>query len=124
MNCKAIKTAVLSGLLLAVTAATGLSDGHVHIVTGAQPSELEQYAAEEMSAMLQKLFDVETSIGAQVTDHSTVFLGNPGSNKTLAKAIGDRWPKISDQGIVVKSHPKGHSIFIGGGSDAATLWAV
>ena len=117
-------TIVLIFTMLLCHSTSALADGHVHINTGAQPSELETYAAEELETILQRLFGVETSIGAQDTDHPTVFLGNPGSNKTLAKAIGDLWPKVTDQGIVVKSHPNGRAIFVGGGSDAATLWAV
>ena len=80
-------TIVLIFTMLLCHSTSALADGHVHINTGAQPSELAIYAAEELETILQRLFGVETSIGAQDTDHPTVFLGNPEVTKRLQRRL-------------------------------------
>ena len=55
-----------------------------------------------------------------------VVVGSPSTNPAVKEIIGDRWPKLSDQGQVIRSvkHDGRDLLVIGGGSPVATLWAV
>lgn len=100
----------------------------VTVVTGDNPSPLLSYAASELSTQLTKLFEAEVRVSATpVADAAhVVLLGRPETNAALAQAIGDRWPKLGEQGHVVRTlaGSKVPTVIVGGGSDLATLWAV
>jgi len=55
------------------------------------------------------------------------FWWNPQTNPSVQAALGtDGWPKLTDQGLVLKPGRIGGKsvLVIGGGSRVATLWAV
>ncbi len=98
------------------------------IVVGAGAPRLEQFAADQLSDYLNKLFRLEV----QPTDDLTtakigLLVGSPETNPAVAKALGvDGWPKLSDQAIVLKRGTlAGKPVLVaGGGSPVATMWAV
>ena len=118
----------LSGLLLlnSLTTATYAAQ-QVYVVVGKDAPKLEQFAAEELQQQLQKLFDAEVTILNTVPEDDEVYvlLGSPQTNPALKAAVGDAWPKLSDQGIVLRAMPAPvDALVVGGGSPVATLWAV
>jgi hypothetical protein len=92
------------------------------IVVGTNASPVEQFAASELQKYLDKLFGIEAATRAEPTANSTVvfLLGQPSTNPLIKN-----FPKVSDQGIVIKNAPgKVATLIVGGGSAQATLWAV
>ena len=101
----------------------------VGVQLGPKASDLERYAADELAGYLGKLFRIEAQPAAEALPAAdfSLLIGTPESNPTIAKVLGtEAWPKVSDQGIVLKravldGKP---ALIIGGGSPRATLWAV
>lgn len=101
----------------------------VGIVIGIKTPPLERFAAGQLADYIRKIYAVEAD---RVKDPSgyrgTLYLiGSPGTNPHVAKALGVRgWPKLTDQGIVLKRTRYGDqpALVVGGGSPVATLWAV
>jgi len=101
----------------------------VGVQIGPKANDLQRYAADELAGYLGKLFRIEARPAVQRPESADVLLlvGAPGTNPAVAKALGkEAWPKVSDQGIVLKktSLDGKPALIVGGGSDAATLWAV
>lgn len=100
----------------------------VGFVVGPNAPALEKRAAEESAAQFQRLFSVETVVAAEASPdaNSVVLIGSPETNPAVKDALGDNWPKVSDQGIVIKSIERNGkpALILGGGSPAATFWAV
>jgi hypothetical protein len=101
----------------------------VSILTGPKVGEVERYAARELGGYLDKLFHINARPEQQLCGEADVVLvvGNPATNPAVSSSVGPAgWPKISDQGIVLKRADfRGKpALVIGGGSPAATLWAV
>ncbi len=101
----------------------------VGIQIGPQACDLERYAAEELAGYLDKLFHVRTKPTAERPEAAdcVLLVGTPETNPAMAEALGTQgWPKVSDQGVVLKrTVAEGKpALAIGGGSPAATLWAV
>ncbi len=97
----------------------------VHVVVGPNPSRLEQFAAKELAAQLQQLFEAQVTIAETApaaVDH-LILLGSPASNPSIPKAT---WPKLTDQGHLLRSIELDgrKALLIGGSSPVATLWAV
>lgn len=100
----------------------------VEIVVGADAPKLTRFAADEMSGQLKTLFDAEVTVSNSIRPDAAnvILLGQPDTNPALAKAIGDAWPKLTEQGIVIKTIGPAdkRQLIVGGGSPVATLWAV
>ena len=103
------------------------STPNVHIVVGPQADPLERYAARELELMLEKLFPVSATVGSEPdpTATATVLLGRPQSNPELDSAVGEAWPQLSDQGLLVRRlHTDPATLVVGGGSPVAVMWAA
>ena len=101
----------------------------VDIQLGLQPHELERYAADELARYITRLFHVEVTRGGAQSPPADVLLlvGTPQTNPAVSQALGSgNWPQVSDQGIVLKTASLDGKpvLVVGGGSPAATLWAV
>lgn len=101
----------------------------VAVVVGSPVDKLERFAAEELCGYLDKLYDIESQPTTKVPEsaETVLLIGSPQTNPAVAKALGEGgWPKLSDQGIVLKRAKLNdkRAIVIGGGSPVATLWAV
>ena len=100
----------------------------IDLVVGHDAPKLERLAASELTTMLKKLFGVDVVVTEQLPAQSKhiVILGSPQTNPAVRKLLGDQWPKVSDQGIVLRSlgAAGGNGLIVGGGSPVATFWAV
>ncbi len=100
----------------------------VDFVIGPDAPALEADAANESAAQFQKLFGVDVAVSKVIpgdTSH-VVLIGSPATNPAVKEAVGNAWPKTSDQGIVIRSFERNGkpALVLGGGSPAATFWAV
>ncbi|MEO7298424.1 MAG: alpha-glucuronidase family glycosyl hydrolase, partial [Verrucomicrobiota bacterium] len=97
----------------------------VAVVTSPNAPELEQFAARELCGYLDKLFGIQVKPTTKIPSSAKeIFLiGNPETNPLISKK---EFPKVSDQGVVLKSVKLGKrsAVIVGGGSSRATLWAV
>ena len=105
-----------------------LAGPHVDVVIGPQAPKLERFAAEELAAQLAKLYGAEAAAveKAPAGDAPLVLIGSPATNPAVKQAVGDGWPKLSDQGHLLRSVKLNgcDALLVGGGSSRATLWAV
>jgi hypothetical protein len=105
----------LTTLVLGLTTADSkAADEYSPIVVGKNAPELDRYAADQLRAMLTRMFDLIPM---------TTLVGNPTTNQNIPK---EAWPEITDQGIVIKAilHEGKPTLILGGGSPKATLWSV
>jgi hypothetical protein len=125
------RLASVCALLLFATGGTlaAAEKSLVAVVIGPSAGELERYGADELCRYLNKLFDIQVQPAVAPTSGAefALLIGSPETNPAVARALGaEGWPKVSDQGIVLK-HTKldgQAALVIGGGSPRATLWAV
>ena len=99
----------------------------VAIVVGQDAPALERLAASELAAMLERLFELTVTVGPSNDGNAqAVFLvGRPESNPLLAKAVGDHWPDLTSQGLVLRNvKNENPMLLVGGGSAVAVLWAA
>ena len=128
MKARIMATVVL--LAAVVQAVPGASETAttVQVVVGPAASELERLAARELSGQFERLFGATVSTNSSLSEEAAqaVVIGRPDSNPTVKEALGNRWPRVSEQGIVIRSFQRGEQqgVVVGGGSAAATLWAV
>ena len=99
------------------------------LVLSPNAPDLEKFAANELKEYLEKLYGIQARVVAslEAADQLFVVLGSPATNPAIEAVLSSApWPEVSDQGIVLKRLSKqGRTILvIGGGSPAATLWAV
>ena len=99
------------------------------LVLSPNAPDLEKFAANELKEYLEKLYGLQARVVAslEAADQRFVVLGSPATNPAVEAVLSSApWPEVSDQGIVLKRLSKqGRTILvIGGGSPAATLWAV
>lgn len=120
---------VLSVVAAAVSTASvqlAAAEQFVQIVHGKGAPSIEVFAANELADLLKRATsDVTTQVADHASDKSaiTVCIGGPQTNPLTATSFKD-WPQVSDQGIVILSRDDGSVCAVGGGSPAATLWAV
>ena len=116
-------TSLLVGSILPTAHAAGPK---VEIVVAEKAAPLEQRAATEVAALLKRLYQAEvTPLASPSGKLPAIFIGSPATNPALDFAKAD-WPKLSEQGHLVKSTKHGDqpALIIGGGSPAATYWAA
>ncbi len=116
------------GYLLAHLPAETCAEPVVHVVVDPNAPRLERLAANELAGQFKQLFDAEVTVVAEApaTAENIVLIGSPTTNPVVKAAVGDDWPALSDQGLVLKSVPKSTTpqLIVGGGSPVATLWAA
>ena len=117
---------VLGVLVLGSSGALG--GPQVDVIVGSEAPELERFAARELQGQLERLFEADVQVGntSKGGAASRIFVGSPATSPAVQKAIGDGWPELTDQGIVLRSVARegGADLVVGGGSPVATLWAV
>src|SRR3954463_5654725 len=77
----------------------------IDVVIGSDAPRLERFAARELAGQLQKLFDarVEGSEKVPATSGDLILVGSPTTNPAVKEMAGDCWPKLTDQGHVLRS---------------------
>ncbi len=113
--------------LLCATRSARAADS-VTVIAAKNAPPIEQFAARELSAQFKRLFDVKVVLADKEPADAgpLIFLGSPPTNPAVKALLGDKWPEVSDQGIVLLSvgHKGKQALVVGGGSPVATLWAV
>jgi hypothetical protein len=84
------------------------------------------FAASELSRYLGVLFDIRTepAISCHNPDCFVFLVGGPSTNPAVRTATDSQFPRVSNQGIVLRPARDGRSFIVAGGSPQATLWAV
>ncbi|MBL8849247.1 MAG: hypothetical protein JNG89_06165 [Planctomycetaceae bacterium] len=119
---------LIAGLCIAATGVASAAE-QVSIVVGPDAPFLERFAADELARQLTEVFsDVEPSVATSPAANANhvILIGSPESNALVKAAVGDQWPTLSDQGLVIRTvngAPQA-TLVVGGGSPIATLWAV
>lgn len=119
----------LTGLLWLSATSVALGAERVSVVIGTDAPQLERFAADELARQLTDVFsDVAPAVAtAPAPDaRQVVLIGSPRTNALLKAALGNDWPQLSDQGLVIRSVAEAGqpTLVVGGGSPVATLWAV
>lgn len=119
---------VLAAIATLLSVASVVDAGpKLHILVAKDAPTLEKFAADELAGQWKKLFDADVTIAASAPAEAgpLILLGDPSKNPEL-KSIGADWPKLSDQGHLLRSIDfKGRpALVVGGGSPVATLWAA
>jgi hypothetical protein len=101
----------------------------VYVVSDAKAPELERFAATELAGQFRRLFqnvEVVPTNKVPAAAKQIVLIGSPATNSALKQTIGSNWPKVTDQGIVLKSVQTGdaNALVVGGDTPEATLWAA
>ncbi len=116
-----------AGLCLATPVLPAAEGPAVSIVIDPQAPPLEQFAARELAGLLESLYKAQATLGPQLPTQPepTFVIGSPATNRALA-AVATTWPKLSDQGHLLRSVRLGDRevLAVGGGSPVATLWAA
>ncbi len=93
----------------------------ITIVLSDKAPPLEKIAAQSLKTELKLLFAIEVSVNdlAPADSSFSILLGSPQTNPAIEAS---EWPKLSDQGHILKSTQKG--LIVGGATPVATLWAA
>src|SRR5262245_46290559 len=102
-------------LSLAVTILPASAADVVRVSVDPSAPKLEQMAAEELRAQFRQL--VAEGQEAKAASIPTILVGSPTTSPAIKSALGDKWPKVSEQGIVLKSVDAGgrRVLVVGGG---------
>lgn len=123
-----IKATLCLAIMLGVSTRLPAAETRIDVLVAANAPALEQFAARELAGQFQRLFaaDVKIADKAQRTDARQVLIGSPATNPAVKAAAGTNWPKLSEQGHLLRSvRFDGHDVLVvGGGSPVATLWAA
>ena len=101
----------------------------VAVIVGAETDTLERFAAGQLCDSLDKLYGIAVRPTTKPPQSAKMsfLVGSPKTNPVVARTLRENdWPKISDQGIVLKrvTFDGKPALIVGGGSPRATLWAV
>jgi hypothetical protein len=99
---------------------------HITLVVGRKAEPLVHRAARELAGLLARLYGAAIDVAHAPPPQAgpLVLLGNPDDNPAIAAAFGEAWPRLSEQGILLRSLENPPALVVGGGSPRATLWAV
>ena len=125
-RCRSLIVAALALFAAAAPSAAHAGGPSIDVVVGAQAAPVEKCAAEELSAILKKLFDAEVRIGDKLpTSADNVMLLGTQASLPETGRLQNAWPaserahtilswKLDDRPVLV----------LCGGSPRAVLWAV
>lgn len=121
-------------IVATVGLATALATGplwagpKVSVVVDANAPSLEKFAAREVAELFRQLFEAEVNVESSPSADAAglVLVGSPATNGLVKELAGSTWPKLTDQGHVVRSvELRGRpAVIVGGGSPVATLWGA
>ncbi|MFO0916965.1 MAG: alpha-glucuronidase family glycosyl hydrolase [Planctomycetaceae bacterium] len=104
------------------------AEAKISLVLSNQAPPLERLAAEELAAQFQLLWQADVSVSESPSPgaQQVILIGSPATNPAVKAAMGGRWPRLSEQGFVLRSTKSQNqsALIVGGGSPVATLWAA
>ena len=114
------------GLQFGAAAAAEASPPRIVIVVGAKAPALERLAAAELETMLERLYEADVVVGntSDPESRAQILVGRPTSNPIIDRTMGDSWPELTDQGLLLRRLD--HSVptlVVGGGGPVAVLWS-
>lgn len=119
---------VLAAVAVFLWAAWATAGPKMDVVVGPDAPRLERFAAQELTAQLKQLFEADVTVSEKLPAKSPnlILVGSPLTNPAVKEVVGERWPKLSDQGHLLRSVERDgrKALVVGGGSPVATLWAV
>ncbi len=103
----------------------------VDIVIGEKAPALERLAVDELVSQLKRVYEADVKISSTAPPDAShvIFVGSPETNASM-KTFVAAWPsgdkKLTEQGHLLRSvtHDSKPALLVGGGSPAATFWAV
>jgi hypothetical protein len=111
----------------------------VRVIHGDAAPPLERRATEDLVDILRRVYDAQVTVVAAAEkdasptepprdaneDPPTIYVGSPQTNAAM-KPWTPQWPRLSPQGICLRSVGEGNStrLLLGGGSPVASYWAV
>ncbi len=109
-------------LIQAAFALSALAASPEVIIVSDSDDPIEQYAASELTGLLETLFEADVKVAAKVPEAASnvILLGNTAYNHGVEN--NEQTVSVSTQGMIVKTTKSG--LVIRGGSPVATLWAV
>ncbi len=124
-----LSTVRVLALLAAATILSRAEGPAVAVVTGPAAPPLEQRAASDLADLLERLFGATVTLTTEIPEDTPhlILVGSPATHPALAEIAGDDWPEdLGEQGHLLKSVSRDADTFliVGGGSPAATYWAV
>lgn len=123
-----MKFALPALIAILLSNSLALAGPKIGVVVGPDAPKLERLAADEIAAQFKQLFAAESIIQSKVPDgvEHVILVGSPTTNPAVKEILGDRWPKHSDQGHLLRSVTlkDRKALVVGGGSPVATLWAA
>lgn len=115
-------------VLIGISARAAEPNVTLVLAAEAQVPRLERHAAEELATLLKTLYSAKVAIEYDVVPkaETMILVGSPATNPAVKTWAGDRWPKLTNQGHVLRTvtHEGRKALLVGGGSPVATLWAV
>jgi hypothetical protein len=128
MIARHVLAAVVALALVLCTSGPTKSAEQVVVVVGLGAPDLEHVAAQELVSQFKKLFDVNVVLTDHIPDkhQHLVLVGGPAKNKATREIAGASWPKLSEQGFILRSFDQGdrRGVIVAGESPVATYWAV
>ncbi|MEO8493869.1 MAG: alpha-glucuronidase family glycosyl hydrolase [Planctomycetota bacterium] len=128
MNARCFSTALVLFVLSFASNPFTRGAEQVTVVVGQGATDLEHLAAQELVAQFKKLFDANVTLTDFLPDQHQhlVLVGGPAKNKATREVAGESWPKLTDQGFILRSFDAGarRGVIVAGDSPVATYWAV
>jgi hypothetical protein len=125
--CHCSRIVVLFAVALACCPTTHAAD-QILVAVGLGAPDLEHVAAQELITQFKQLFDANVVLTDHIPDkhQNLVIVGGPKKNKAARTVAGDNWPKLSEQGFILRSFDTGdlRGVIVAGDTPAATYWAV
>ncbi|MBI2480077.1 MAG: hypothetical protein HYV60_16040, partial [Planctomycetia bacterium] len=122
-----VAAVVVFALALCVSNSASAAE-QVVVVVGLGAPDLEHVAAQELVSQFKKLFDVSVVLTDHIPDkhQHLVLVGGPAKNKATREIAGESWPKLTEQGFILRSFEQGdrRGVIVAGDSPVATFWAV
>jgi hypothetical protein len=108
--------------------AFGTDEDRCTIVVGPDAHQLERKAGLELQRYFQKLFGFSPAVVTSMPQSAKtlVLVGNPETNPAIKETVGENWPRLTDQGFLLRkvSVSDKPALIVGGNSSIATLWAA
>jgi len=114
-------------LALSIVSNSRAAEQGIRVVVAQDAPPLEQFAAQQCAQQLSKLTGKDVALANSAGDAATVVLiGSPRTSPQVRKAVGEKWPKLSEQGFVLRQVASTGKLqlVVGGDTPRATLWAV
>lgn len=126
---KMVRILAVAACSMLIVASTGRSeDPAVVLVVGKEAPPLERLAAEEIAETLDKVFHRKSEVATSIDDAAgpLVLVGSPRTNGAIKDVASDSWPKLSDQGHVLKTIKVKDrtALLVGGQTPVATFWGA